>query len=93
MRLYKRTDSGIPEELEIKWGDHFPGCEKCRLLALNKPATFAQSCAQGAPLIMEHLAKVAAPEAAAKRKAVEEWAKERKTFVIDRPRKVTTKYK
>lgn len=83
------------EEVVILWGDHQPSCETCREVDLSRSATFAKACAQGSPLLMEELAKRQAPIVAKKRKEVEEWAKERGTFIKSKVKdaRVITKYK
>lgn len=61
---------------EVIWGDHWPGCEKCRTVDLDKPSTLAYACAHpGAALLMEELTKRQAPVVAQSRKEVREWAR------------------
>lgn len=69
-----RTPFNVDEE--IKFGDHAPGCEKCREVDFSNPATLSRACAMpGAPLLAEELRRRQAPVTKAKAKAVEEWAK------------------
>jgi endogenous inhibitor of DNA gyrase (YacG/DUF329 family) len=80
MRLYGKDG----EQLDVKWKDHRPKCPHCQNVDLEKPASFGRSCAQGGALLMEEMKKRQAPVERQKAAAEKEWAKERKTFVIDR---------
>ena len=80
-------------ETIIFWGDHWPGCEKCREVDIEKSATFANACAQGSPLLMEELARRQAPKVAEKRKQEKEWAEKAGVFVTERSKIVPMKYK
>lgn len=81
------------QDVIVTWGDHWPGCDKCREVVIEKSATFANACAQGSPLLMEELAKRQAPAESAKRKAVEEWATKAGTFIKSKAKNVPMKYK
>lgn len=79
-------------EITRSWGDHWPSCERCREVSLEKSATFANACAEGSPLLMEELTKRQAPVEKQKRKEVEDWAKARGTFKMGKSSGVPTKY-
>ena len=77
----------------VLWSDHVYSCKKCYNVKLESPATFAQTCAMGAPLLLEELAKRQAPVEKEKRKAIEQWAKDTGVFVTHRAKNTYTKYK
>lgn len=79
MKFERPGPNGV-EVVDIKWGDHYAGCEKCRTVDLSKPATLTYACAAGAPLLKEELRKRQAPVVAKARKEVEEWAKKTGAF-------------
>ena len=80
MKFERPGRNGV-EVVDIKWGDHYAGCEKCRTVDLSKPATLANACADpGAPLLKEELRKRQAPVVTKARKEVEEWAKKTGAF-------------
>jgi len=80
------------EETIVTWGDHWPGCEECRAVEIERSATFANACAQGSPLLIEELAKRQAPVATQKRKEVEEWAKKAGVFKMGGSQSIPMKY-
>lgn len=80
MKRITGWNGGKPEFTNVVWRDHYPGCDKCRSVDLEKPASFVNACAEGSPLILEELAKQQAPIVAQKRAEVREWA--RKTGVF-----------
>lgn len=82
MKLIQRYEYGKPVYVQRYWGDHWPGCDKCREVVLESPATFAKSCAEGAALIMEELAKRQAPIVAQEAAEVKEWARKAGVFKI-----------
>ena len=80
MKRTKLNEHG-KEITVIVWGDHWPGCEKCRAVNLSKPATLASACPDpGAQLLKEELRKRQAPVVTKARKEVEEWAKKTGAF-------------
>lgn len=96
MKFIEHTANGNKEVI-VKWGDHWPACEHCRTVDIDRSATFANACAQGSPLLMEELANRQAPVVRQKSAENKEWAKKAGTFVVDKANKeaVTnvTKYK
>lgn len=81
------------EDVVVVWGDHAPGCEKCRQVDLNKSASFAHACASpGAALLTEELRKRQAPIETEKRKENERWTRERGTFKVDKGSKPNMRY-
>lgn len=90
----KFTDSRGNEQVVV-WADHTRDCRKCCEVDVSSPRTFSLCCAQGAPLLMEELAKRQAPIESAKRKENEKWAQERGTFIKSRVKdaRAITKYK
>lgn len=88
MKLYGPKD----EETIVTWGDHWPNCDKCREVSLEKSATFSNVCAQGAPLLSEELTKRQAPIVKAKTQAVKEWAGKAGVFPTGKSANVKTKY-
>ncbi len=76
MKVIEKYEAMKPVYTEIHWGDHWPGCEKCRKVDVEKSVTFPYSCAQGAVLLAEELAKRQAPVVREKTAAVRQWAKE-----------------
>lgn len=93
MKLYGKDENGKVTETVITWSDHWPSCERCREVSIAKPSTFAGTCAQGAPLLMEELAKQQAPVEKQKTAAVRAWADKAGVFKMGSANTVTTKYK
>ena len=83
MKVISAYEGGRPIFSEIIWGDHWPACEKCRNVNLEKPATLANCCAQGAALINEELIKRQIPVVAQKKAEVRRWAEAAGCFKID----------
>ena len=73
---------GKPVFVQVYWGDHWPGCEKCREVDLEKPLSFVSTCALGSQLISEEMVKRQAPIVAKKRDEVKKWAKRMGVFKI-----------
>lgn len=65
---------GKPNYTQIYWGDHWPGCEKCRSVDLDKSASFVHACVMGSQLINEEMVKRQAPIVKQKREEVRKWA-------------------
>lgn len=84
-----------PENIEATWTDHCSGCAFCPLVNTSMPATFVNSCAEGAVYLKALLAARAAPELAAKRKAENLAVKEArgKHFVSKATAKSAMRYK
>lgn len=64
----------------IVWGDHYYGCEKCREVDLDKPASFVAACPLGSRLINEELIKRQAPVVRENAQKVREWARKAGVF-------------
>lgn len=79
-------------ETIITWGDHWPGYDKCREVSIEKSATFANVCAQGAPLLSKELVKRQAPAVKKKRSEVLGWAQKAGVFPMGKSANVKTKY-
>ena len=80
------------DEAMITWGDHWPGCRQCRAVSLSQSSSLAGTCAQGAPLLMEELAKRQAPVAKQKATEVKSWAEKAGVFKMGRSKTVAMKY-
>lgn len=81
----KFKTSGIPGDSggkEVFWGDHQPGCEHCREVSPDSPATFAHACVLGSQLLKEELEKRQAPIEKQKRQEVKAWATKAGVFKI-----------
>ena len=66
--------------INVYWGDHYPSCEKCREVDLEKSATFANACAEGSPLLAEEMIKRQRHLQQEKERAVRAWAKKAGVF-------------
>jgi hypothetical protein len=82
MKLKKVDEDGRTVLVDVSWGDHSPGCKKCRRVDLEKSASFVDACAMGSKLIAEEMAKRQAPVVAQKRAEVKKWAREA-GFAVD----------
>ena len=87
-RVIKNDDQGRPLvkpiSVTVRWIDHYPACDKCRNVNTAKSATFALACAEGSPLLMEHLVNLQRPAQKEKEREVKEWAKRAGVFKIPR---------
>lgn len=81
------------EAVILTWSDHVPGCPSCRMVDIEKSATFANACVLGSQLLLEKLAQMQAPIESEKRKAVEKWAEDAGTFIKHRAKETKTVYK
>lgn len=66
--------------VNVTWGDHHPGCPRCREVDLSTPPSFVKACAQGSALIAEEMMKRQAPINRANAEKVRAWAKEAGVF-------------
>lgn len=82
MKLKTGEVNGKPIFETVTWGDHYPGCVKCREVDLDKSSSFVNACAQGSVLINEEMVKRQYPIVAAKRAEVLAWAKKAGVFKI-----------
>lgn len=82
MKVIEKYVGGKPVFGQRFWGDHWPACEECRTVDLDKSASLANACAEGAPLLMEELAKRQAPVVRKKAAEVKEWAKKAGVFKL-----------
>jgi hypothetical protein len=65
------------DDVEIRWGDHVPGCKNgCRDVDLERAGSYGKCCAQGAPLLTEFLRIRHAPEEAARKRLDHELAQD-----------------
>ena len=83
MRRIKRTNEGVVK-VTVTWSDHRSECAKCQEVDIDKSATFVCACAEGSPLLMEHLVELRRPEGKRRAKEVLEWAKAAGVFKIPR---------
>lgn len=79
-RIDHNPKTGKPFFTVVTWNDHRSQCAKCQEVILNQTASFALACAEGSPLLMEHLTKEQIPAQREKEKAVREWAKKTGVF-------------
>ena len=91
MKFIEHTRNGDEVRI-VNWGDHWPGCDKCRTVTIDKPATLANACAQGSPLLMEELAKRQAPEVKKQAAEVKAWAEKAGTFKMGKSSGVPMRY-
>lgn len=82
MKFIERYEFGKPAYRQVYWNDHWPSCEKCREVDLEKSASFVKACATGSQLINEEMIKRQAPVVRQKRKEEREWAQRAGVFHI-----------
>ena len=80
MKFIKGYEFGKPVFTQIEWGDHWPGCDKCRQVDLEKSDSFTVACVTGSQLINEELVKRQAPIVKQKREEVRKWAEKAGVF-------------
>lgn len=81
-RLVKQEIGKEPEFQNVRWEDHIATCAKCNSVNVAKTATFVYACAEGSPLLMEHLVDVQRPAEKEKARIVKEWAKKAGVFKL-----------
>lgn len=84
MRRIIRDHAGRKVTVTVRWKDHRADCAKCQQVDESRTATFVLACAEGSPLLMEHLVKLRRPEVKRKQKEVLEWAKAAGVFKISK---------
>ena len=82
MKRTKLNEHGKEVTVIVLWGDHWPGCAKCREVSFEKTASFVNACAEGSALLSEELVKRQAPVEAKKKAEVLDWAKRAGVFKI-----------
>jgi hypothetical protein len=80
MKFITGWNGVIPEYKNVVWADHYPGCEKCRGVDLEKTASYVNACAEGSPLLMEELTKRQSPIVRQKAQEVKDWARKAGVF-------------
>lgn len=95
MKLFKTViEDGVKriEDVIVTWSDHLEVCKRCRDVEIEKSATFVKACVLGSNLLLEELAKRAAPAIKAKQEEVREQAEKAGVFKMGRAKNVHMKY-
>ena len=79
MKSGEKSD-GTPEFVNVTWSDHRIKCAKCQTVDIERTATIANACAEGAPLLAEKLVDIQRPAQKEKAEAVRQWAKKAGVF-------------
>ena len=93
MKYSSRDEQGKLVDIEVFWKDHAFGCERCKEVSIEIPATLAYCCAVGAPLLAEELSKRQAPVIKQRNKAIAEWADKAGVFPTAKAKNVHTQHK